>query len=43
MQNLGNYKFKRSTMEKRVGTTLLINLLILVVFIIIASICNAVL
>ena len=43
MQNLGNYNFKRSAMEKRVGTTFLINLLILVVFIIIASICNAVL
>lgn len=40
MQNLGNYKFKRSAMEKRTGVTLLLNLAILILFIIIASICN---
>jgi len=42
MQNLGAYKFKRSQMEKRIGTTLLINLGILVLFILISSIWNAI-
>ena len=40
MQNLGSYKFKRSQMEKRIGTTLLVNLAISATFIIICSIWN---
>jgi len=40
MQNLGAYKFKRSHMEKRIQTTLLINLLCLVVFVFVASLWN---
>ena len=40
MQNLGSYKFKRSQMEKRIGTTLLVNLAISASFIIICSIWN---
>lgn len=42
MQNLGAYKFKRSQMEKRTGTMLLVNLAILIAFIAISSIWNAI-
>lgn len=41
-QNLGNYKFKSSAMEQRTQVTLLINLVILIVFIAIASFINGV-
>ena len=42
MQNLGSYKFKRSQMEKRTGTTLLVNLAILISFITISSVWNTI-
>ena len=41
MQNLGAYKFKRSQMEKRTGTTLYINLATMGFFILVSSIWNA--
>ena len=40
MQNLGSYKFKRSQVEKRVGTALIMNLILMFVFICVASIWN---
>ena len=42
IQNLGNYKFKRSRMEKRMNETLIINLFILVFFITLSSIINGI-
>ena len=40
MQNLGSYTFKRSEMEKRIGMTLIFNLLLLFCFIVTCTIWN---
>ena len=42
MQNLGQYKYKRSRMEQRIQTTLLMNVCFLLLFIITCSIWNGI-